>query len=273
MPLALYDLPNWVFGLLISGGWVLVGLGGYLAFQRVCRVSFGESDRNLAIALLGVIATINSLLLAFSAISVWESFGSAEKAVRNEAVIMTALGRDLMVFDTPRARQARDLLQQYASAVVELEWASMRQGVAPEQARDLLDDMFREVGRIEPMTPREEALMPEIWARTNELVKARRERLYASEAQVPPTLWSVVVLATLLTLMTTYVLPRSAFNFTAVGLLSCVFGLVFFFIAAMDRPFAGSESIGPEPIQRTVQTMERWSAQAAGQSSAKAGAR
>lgn len=264
MPLALYDLPNWLFGLLISGGWILIGLGGYVAFQRLCRVSFAEAERNLAIALLGVIATINSLLLAFSAISVWESFGSAEKAVRNEAVVMTALARDLSVYDTVQSRQARDLLRTYAGVVVDQEWAAMRKGEFPEQARDLLDDMFRAVGRIDPVGPREAALMPEIWARTNELIKARRERTQASEAQVPATLWSVVVLATMLTLLTTYVLPRSAFNLTAVALLSGVFGLVFFFIAAMDRPFAGSESIGPEPIQRTMQTMARWSAQAQG---------
>jgi hypothetical protein len=270
MPLALYDLPNWLFGLLISGGWILTGLGGYVVFQRLCRVSFAEADRNLAIALLGVIATINSLLLAFSAISVWDSFGSAEKAVRNEAVVMTALARDLAVYDTAQSRQARDLLQAYAAVVVDQEWAAMRKGELPEQARDLLDDMFRAVGRIDPVGPREAALMPEIWARANELIKARRERTQASEAQVPSTLWSVVVLATMLTLVTTYVLPRSAFNVAAVGLLSGVFGLVFFFIAAMDRPFAGSESIGPEPIQRTMQTMARWSAQAQGVPAAQA---
>ena len=273
MPLALYDLPNWLFGLLISGGWILIGLGGYVAFQRLCRVTFAEPERNLAIALLGVIATINSLLLAFSAISVWESFGSAEKAVRNEAVVMTALARDLAVYDTAQSRQARDLLRAYAGVVVDQEWAAMRKGEFPEQARDLLDDMFRAVGRIDPVGPREAALMPEIWARTNELIKARRERTQASEAQVPATLWSVVVLATMLTLLTTYVLPRSAFNFTAVALLSGVFGLVFFFIAAMDRPFAGSESIGPEPIQRTMQTMARWSTQASDGSAAKAAGR
>ncbi|WP_457336450.1 bestrophin-like domain [Rhizobacter sp. P5_C2] len=264
MPLALYDLPNWLFGLLISGGWILIGLGGYLAFQRLCRVTFAEAERNLAIALLGVIATINSLLLAFSAISVWESFGSAEKAVRNEAVVMTALARDLAVYDSVQSRQARDLLRTYAGVVVDQEWAAMRKGEFPEQARDLLDDMFRAIGRIDPVGPREAALMPEIWARTNELIRARRERTQASEAQVPATLWSVVVLATMLTLLTTYVLPRSAFNLSAVALLSGVFGLVFFFIAAMDRPFAGSESIGPEPIQRTMQTMARWAAQAQG---------
>lgn len=73
MPISLYDLPNWLFGILICGGWVVIGLAGYVVFQRVCRAQFAEGERNLAIALLAVIATVNSLLLAFSAVSVWES--------------------------------------------------------------------------------------------------------------------------------------------------------------------------------------------------------
>lgn len=258
MPLFLYDLPNWLFGLLISGVWVLAGLGGYLAFHRVCRVTFSEGERNLAMALLAVIATVNSLLLAFSAISVWEAFGSADKAVRNEAVTISALSRDLAVFDTAESHHARELLKKYAETVVAQEWPDMQSGHPNEVAWAAFETMFRSVGHLDPAGPREAALMPEIWARTNDLVKFRRERLYASEAQVPGTLWIVVVAATMLSLMTLFVLPRTAFHLTAVGLLSCSFGLVFFFIAAMDRPFAGTESIGSEPIKTSLLKMDQW---------------
>jgi hypothetical protein len=85
MPLPLYDLPNWPLGMLVCGGWVVIGLGGYVVFHRVCRVNFAEGEKNLAMALLGVVATVNSLLLAFSAVSAWEAFGSADRAVHGEA--------------------------------------------------------------------------------------------------------------------------------------------------------------------------------------------
>lgn len=258
MPLFLYDLPNWVFGLLISSVWVAVGVGGYLAFHRVCRATFSEGERNLAMALLAVIATVNSLLLAFSAISVWEAFGSADKAVRSEAITLGALSRDLAVFDSAESRHTRELLKTYAETVVDQEWKDMQGGHPNEVAWAAFEAMFRSVGHLDPVGPREAALMPEIWTRTNELVRFRRERLYASEAQVPGTLWIVVIAATLLSLVTLYVLPRTAFHLTAVGLLSCSFGLVFFFIAAMDRPFAGTESIGSEPIKTAVLRMDQW---------------
>jgi hypothetical protein len=258
MPLSLYDLPNWLFGIVICGGWVVIGLTGYVVFHRICRVTFAEGEKNLAIALLAVIATVNSLLLAFSAVSVWDSYDSADHSVRGEANTIGMLGRDLAVFDSVESNQARELLKAYAKSVLEVEWASMR-AIQPSRATwAAVDDMFRAVGNIKPASPREQALMPEIWARTNEIIKYRRERLYASEAQVPVTLWAAVAIGMLLTISAMYVFPCTAFNLTAVATLSCSLGLVFFFIAAMDRPFAGTESISPEPIATALSNMKRW---------------
>jgi hypothetical protein len=258
MPLYLYDLPNWLLGMLICGGWIVIGLTGYAVFHRVCRFHFSESEKNLAIALLSVIATVNSLLLAFSAVSAWESFGSADHSVRGEANTIGMLSRDLAVFDSVESNHARELLKTYVKTVLEVEWANMHTAHPNDSTWTAVDNMFRAVGKIKPASPRELALMPEIWTRTNELVKYRRERFYASEAQVPVTLWAVVAIGTFLTIAITYVFPRTAFNLTAVAVLSGSLGLVFFFIAAMDRPFAGTESIGPEPIAAALSNMNRW---------------
>jgi hypothetical protein len=259
MPDLFYELPNALLGLLICGVWALIGVGGYLAFHRVFRIAFADGEKNLAMALLAVIATVNSLLLAFSAISVWEAYGSADKAVRGEAVTIGALSRNLVVYDTAQALDARTLLGQYARVVLDDEWQAMRNGKKSDAAWTAFEQVFGAIGHLNPQNAHENALMPEIWELTNELLKYRRERLYASEAEVPQTLWIVVVAGTLLTIVTTYVFPRTAFNTTAVGLLSLSLGLVFFFIVAMDRPFCGSEGIGPAPFESAVRKMQKWS--------------
>ena len=129
-------------------------------------------------------------------------------------------------------------------------------------SRQRFDSVFGAVGQLQPATPRQTALMPEIWSRVNEMVKLRRERLEASQAQVPSTLWIAVLVGTLLSLAPTYVLPCTAFNRLAIAMLSLSIGLVFFFVAAMDRPFAGAESIGPEPFERSLAAMARWDTEA-----------
>jgi hypothetical protein len=58
--------------------------------------------------------------------------------------------------------------------------------------------------------------------------------------------------------MMTDVLPPIRFHLAMIGALALSIGLVFFFIFAMDRPFAGQESIRPTPFRDALAGMERW---------------
>jgi hypothetical protein len=261
MPLFLYDLPNWVIGVLFTTGWALLGVGGHALLHRLRPVVLAEADRNLAIAMLAVVATVNSLLLAFAAIAVWQAYSDANQATTAEATALGQLSRDLATFDTEPSHQARQQLKDYARIIVEQEWPAMRKDELDEGSWQAFDKLFRAVGRIQPATPREVALMPQIWARANELVKFRRDRLDAGKDQVPITLWAVIILGTALTILPSYVLPRTRLNQALVAMLSFSMGLMFFFIAAMDRPFAGQESIGPEPFESVLRNMTLWDAE------------
>ena len=254
----LYDLPNWLLGFVTVGAMLLLGYALYFSVHRVFRPEFSDDNRSVALTVLGVIATINSLLLAFSAVSVWESFSSADAAVVQEANSVSALARDLAIFDSGESRQARQMLRDYTTGVITVEWLDMEQGNANTGVWNQFDRMFKVIGTIEPDTPRRVALLPEILARTNELLKQRRSRLYTSQSEVPGTLWTVVLLGTLLTMLVTVVLPPTRFNVAMVGALSFSIGLVFYFIVAMDRPFAGKESISPQPFEVAISNMERW---------------
>jgi len=260
MPLWLYALPNWLFGVLIISAWVTLGVGGHALCHRFVRKPFHDTEKEVAIALLAVVATINSLLLAFSAVSVWEAFVNAQKAVSAESDTIGELASDLAVFNTDASHQARDQLKDYIHAVIEHEWPAMRKGEDDLPTWDAFDNLFRAVGKLRPGTPSETVLMPEIWARTNELIKFRRSRLAASHGEVPGTLWVVVLIGTMLTVMPTFVLPRTRFNRGAIGVLSVSMGLVFFFVGAMDRPFLGEESIGTLAFESSLNSIARWDA-------------
>src|SRR6478672_6502881 len=84
--------------------------------------------------------------------------------------------------------------------------------------------------------------MPEIWATANDVLNERRTRLHTAEAAVPLTLWAVVLIGSALTMGTTVVLAPTRFHLWIIGLLATSIGLVFYLIAAMDRPFAVSRA-------------------------------
>ena len=90
-----------------------LGLGWGLSTQLVewyCPEHFRIALSRLARLLEHPERTINSLLLAFSAVSVWEAFSSADGAVTQEANTVSALARDLAVYDSAESRHARQML-------------------------------------------------------------------------------------------------------------------------------------------------------------------
>ena len=257
--LILYDIPNWLLGFLVVTVCMVVSLGGHALVQRFwTHNKLADHERDLAMTVLGIAATVNSLLMAFSAVSVWDSFGSAEEAVGSEASTIGELARDLAIYGTPAADHARESLRSYTRSVVDHEWQTMRAGEESNVAWERFEETFRLVGMLEPDGPRRTALLPEILARVNELLKHRRERLYTSTAEVPGTLWSVVLIGTGVTMVLTFGLPNTRFNRAMIAVLALSFGLVFYFIVAMDRPFAGKESIDPGPFRGALSNMDRW---------------
>ncbi|MEP7307007.1 MAG: hypothetical protein ABJA98_15940 [Acidobacteriota bacterium] len=227
-----------------------MSFASYFTFHRLCRPTFSDDDKFVVLTTLGVVATIHSLLLAFLAVSVWEAFGSAETAVVQEANTIGELGRDLAVFDTDEVRHARRLLRDYTDKVVKVGWVEMSRGGSREVWNEF-DRMFLSIGRLAPDTPRRIALLPEIWARTDELLKQRR---YTTQAAVPSALWAVVVIGSVLTIAMAFALMPTRLNLTMVFSLALSIGLVFFVIIAMDRPFAGRKASAPSRTGRRSTT-------------------
>jgi Protein of unknown function (DUF4239) len=259
----LYDVPDWLMGVLIVVTIVGLSYAGYFLVRRVCGRSFTDEEKDVSMTVLQVVATINALLLAFVAVSVWESFDAAESAVVQEANSVAELGRDLAAFDSAQSHEARLLLREYADMVVKVEWPHMRRAASSTETWNAFDRMFHAIGQLEPDTPRRAAHIGQILAHADDLVDGRRTRLHTAEAAVPLQLWAVVLIGTMLTIATTVVLSPTRFNLTIIGLLALSMGLVFYLIVAMDRPYAGEQSISPAPFQLAVENMDRWDAEIA----------
>lgn len=254
----LYSMSHWMMGVIVVCATAGASLSVYWLFHKALRPKLTDGEIAAGPAFAGILATVTSLLLAFTAVSVWDSFKSADQAATDEATTATMLARDLGSIQSPAASLAREELRGYLTSVVEKEWALLANGGVNAESGARLDEIFRSVARIEPRSKREEIIAGEVWARVNDLAKFRRERLLSARARVPETLWAVVLIGTLLTILCSCPLPPNAFGWSMMTAVSISFGLVFFFILAMDRPFAGKESVSPESIEETLANMKIW---------------
>nr|WP_255719366.1 DUF4239 domain-containing protein [Pelomonas sp. P8] len=255
-----YTLPNWVLGLALVALWLVAAQALCALFPDRWRERVTDLDRSVVLASLGVIATMNSLLLAFSAVSAWEAFGSADTAVQREGTAITQLARSLSLYDTAPSRLARERLRAYGRSVVTQEWPAMLQDKPSLSTRDALDGLFTALGDLKPTTSSQTALLNQAWTQANDLLTHRRERLQASKAKVPRTLWIVVLAGSLLTLVPLAAAPKGASSRCALFAVAAALALVFHFVATMDRPFLGSERVTPEAIEDALGIVQRLSA-------------
>lgn len=254
----LYGLPPWLMGVVVIGGCVGIAQAAYRLFGRLYPRAFTDQEVSGAMAMMGVAATITSLLLAFSAVSVWESANAADAGVTDEASDCAMLARDLGVYGTPEALRTRAALRNYVQTVIQDEWPLLARGEASDKAWAQVDAIFHLAHKIEVRSPHESVFLGEIWGRINAIVKHRRDRLHAAQAEVPGTLWSVVIAGSLVTFSFAFVLPRNGFSQMLVAALAATLGLVFHFIIDMQHPFAGNDGLTAEAFELTVRNMDRW---------------
>ncbi|MGZ2746935.1 bestrophin-like domain [Burkholderia stagnalis] len=256
--LFLYNIPAAAMGALIVSATLAAALLGYAVFRRIMPGHIDAEQRGMIIAMMSAITTINSLLVAFSAVSVWNSYQAATDTVAAEAACASELAHDLAAFHGAGtgADAARQALAAYLARVADDEWPQMQQHARAEpRAEAAFDRMFAAINHVAPSDERERVLLSEVMARANEMVKYRQSRLQSLDSAMPATLWAVMLLSSSLSLLLLYALPGTRFNIGLVSIWAVTLGLAFFFVLAVDRPFAGEVSVSVAPIRRALDAL------------------
>ncbi|MBI5743090.1 MAG: DUF4239 domain-containing protein [Elusimicrobia bacterium] len=255
----IYDIPAWLVCGLIVSVLVSAAIGGHRLWRRfVCWECNAESNA-LALGMLAVVAMMLSLLLAFSSVSVWEAYSSAEAAAANEASVSGELVRDLAVHGGPKAAAAREAVRSYIESVIADDWPAMARGGSSDVTAHKFNAIFRAAALLEPRTAREEVMLREIWTKTNLMNESRRARIAAAlGSAIPPALWGTLLLGILINFMLFYLRPWSRVNELMLGMYAAMLGLMIFFIIVMDRPYAGSVNVSPHQMESALQSMARW---------------
>lgn len=187
--LFLYSLPSTGMAAIVVSGIVALVLVGYAIARRFALIELDAEQRAMAVSMVSIITTINSLLVAFAAINVWDTYNSADRTVAAEAATAGELARDLAAFDSSAADATAMALRTYLVMVVRDEWPQMqRHGKPDPRTERRFDAMFDLANRIRPLDDRQKVLLAEVLTRANEMVKYRQQRILTLHAAMPNTL-------------------------------------------------------------------------------------
>jgi hypothetical protein len=240
-------LPLWLLTVVILGLSLLVGLGFSLGIQKLFRFSPTTEQADLAIDLMQVASTYIGILLAFAGVLAWQNYDSAETAIQEEAGAASQLYRDLTVYG-PDMDGSRQDLRAYINSIVKDEWPQMRDGKASGATEARLVVLFDDVAAAKPANEREAAIYQEAFSLLNNLVKLRRDRISASQADIPAVLWVVAIAGSILTLAYASAFVSSRYASLMISGTSLTIGLMFVFLLSVDNPFKGCAETGGNPL-------------------------
>jgi heme/copper-type cytochrome/quinol oxidase subunit 2 len=242
----LESLPVYGSGIIIVGGFVVLTVLVGLAIAKLLPQERRMEHNDLAGFILAVIGVVYAVLLAFVTVTVWERFDGAEARSYVEASDLAAVYRDAGEFAGGAAIRAD--LREYARLVAGEEWPAMAHGGQSEKADALIERVDRAVRRLPVANLRDEDLHQQMLASVAEALQDRDIRLSMDATGISSVMWLVLMLGAVVTVAFTYLFgyKHESMRLVMSGSLGLLIGLVLFLTVALDYPFRGGITVGPE---------------------------
>jgi hypothetical protein len=254
----LYDLPQWLFCLIVTTVFVGVALAGQVATRKLVRRWLGDRDYNDVVGqYLSAVGLLYGITLGLISVGAWENYGEVEGKVSQEAAAVATLYRSVDTYPEAKRAELTTLLREYTRQVIDVAWPEMRRGIVPAGGNPIITRFQRALAAFEPATVGQSAVHAEALRQFTHLVECRRLRLDSVTQQLPGILWVVVFAGSLLSLMLTWllVLENRRLHDLLTALLASLLGLLIFLLATLDLPFQGHHSLEPDSFELVYQQL------------------
>jgi uncharacterized membrane protein YraQ (UPF0718 family) len=205
-----------------------------------------------------VLGVVYAVLLGLMVVAVWEEWKTAVETADEEA---NSLAEIFWIADRMPESEGdpiQELALSYARVVVDEEWPLMEQGRSSPKAWDLLDELRADLLDFDPSTPAQQILYEQALERVRDLGDARRDRLIEAEQGLPAILWSVLLVGGTVVVSFTYLFgpDSTVIHLLMVAALALIIALVLFTVAALNNPFKGDITIGPDAMEQVLRRFE-----------------
>jgi ABC-type multidrug transport system fused ATPase/permease subunit len=251
-----YSLSLWQLTIIVLGIALLLGLGFSVGIRKILRLNPTAQQADLAIDLMQVTSTYIGILLAFAGVLAWQSYEDAATAVESEAGVASLVYRDLTAYGT-EMDPARHSLRSYVNSVLADEWPLLREGKRSNRTEERLSTLFANIAAVTPTNEREAAIYRESLMQLNEMVALRRARMAASRAQLPPVLWIVALVGSVLTIAYASAFVSSRYALLMISGTSLTIGLLFLFLLSVDQPFRHRGGVSNAPLIELAWVFDR----------------
>jgi hypothetical protein len=247
-------MPATVWAMLFVVACTAVCLLVLTLVRRSATIQHLETHHEVAGFLIGIVGVVYAVLLAFVVIVVWERYNDAARGVTQEANQIGDLWQMAGGFGPELRTEVRASLVAYARAVIDTEFASMRQEEPSREAEAAFVRIWNTYRTAEPRSDTEKALYGQSLATMNVLSDARRTRLHEARDRMPGVVWAALVGGAAITIGFTFLFQLKSYSLQLVMTVAvtALIALVLFLVMALNRPFGGVLPLSPDPFTEQV---------------------
>jgi hypothetical protein len=214
-------------------------------------------DHRSGSTIIGVLGTLVAVILAFVILLALQSYRAARDSASQEAVAVTQMYGTTALLPDPLGGKLRGELVCYSRTVVNKEWTAMREGGPSPAVQTWLDRMSTDIVGLKPSDAQQTIADGQWFTQDTVRREGRRGRLGAATPLVPPLLWFVLLLGSVLLIacLLLYADRRERFAVQAilVGGVCALLASGLAIVGFLDTPYGdGAGRIHPVEMQRTL---------------------
>lgn len=199
--------------------------------------------------MLGVVAAVFGLLLAFVIIIAYENFLDAKANVAREADALAAIVRNSD--SLPGGERIRVAVGDYAREVVNREWPEMRDGDDSPRAQDAMAGIYAAFRTVKPESPAAIAFYENSVEQLDTALDSRRDRLEAAEGGLPTEMAALILFSTIIIVGYAVLVGSPNYWFHALGpaAIAVVVAFSLVVLADLSYPFSGDVSVSSDDFR------------------------
>jgi hypothetical protein len=202
--------------------------------------------------MLGVVAALFGLILAFVIIIAYQNFLDADANVSREADALASITRDSAAFPEPGGANVRRAVGTYVRSVVNDEWPKMHNtGDYSLLAARRLDDVFAAFRTVKPTSPVETSFYDDAVGQLNDALDARRNRIQTADGGLPRDIATLILFSCFVIIAYAVLVGSPNFWFHVLGpaAIALVVAISLVVLVDLTYPFSGDVAITPEDFR------------------------
>lgn len=245
------DVPLWLLLIVVVGAIVGIVLGLVWLIRRLVPPTREGFDAEVSSQILGVVAALFGLLLAFIVVIAYQNYGDTQSNVSNEADALATIVRDSAAFPQPDSVRIHTAVGAYVRAVVVDEWPRMHEGKDSPRAAAAVAAMYKAIQGVDPKSSRAVAFYDDAVRQLSTVLDGRRNRLDDAGGGLPWVIGVLLLVGSIIIVGYTVLVGSRSFWFHAIGAgaVAIVLGLSLVVLLDLTYPFSGDLSVGSAPFR------------------------